>query len=481
MVVRHVLGNRDEGGDTRLLDLLQDLQIEIGQVLIDLVDQLGLVVEGQADFRESHQRAGKPEVPFDRDPHDGLPVGLPPSPRPHRFDRLGVVGEEVGPNLEVIVHVGDDALDVVLHGLDGRIGRGEPELLVGVEPEVLGDVEYGFQLCGQPLLSSMRRSSRPTTWPIPSAAADRPAENPSRPEIVRHGSLSTYFDCWICLVSSHNQHDLAVDEQRCLASKLATHVPSREKSDRIKSDDGGGLATRGAVPIGILAGRIQVVRARRMPDGLHPNTPSAEFLNRLVRPLFGFLLLTGLVGQMIPERESGCCVSPAKSREPSNPDGSRASCLLPQPPTGKRVTPRRTGLALDQPSWPCLECAVGISITILRQLLVPDHSVRPEIDHLYLQRVIARFCDVRYVHAKRRFPKRAEFVVIECHAGHHLNVAQIKIETVAFGQHLAREPLTSSRYVAVPEKYLTPGSLCSDHDRSRSNVTTDGAPHPEAK
>ena len=98
VVVRHVLGNRHEGGDTRLLDLVEDLQIEIGQVLVDPVDQLGLVVEGQADFRESHQRAGKPEEAFERDPDDGLAVGLPLGPGPHRFDRLAVVGEELRPH-----------------------------------------------------------------------------------------------------------------------------------------------------------------------------------------------------------------------------------------------------------------------------------------------------------------------------------------------------------------------------------------------
>ena len=52
---------------------------------------------------------------------------------------------------QVIVHVGDDALDVVLDSFDRRIGGAEPELLVGVVAEVLGDVEYRVQLGGQSL------------------------------------------------------------------------------------------------------------------------------------------------------------------------------------------------------------------------------------------------------------------------------------------------------------------------------------------
>ena len=47
-------------------------QVEVGQVLVDLVEQLRLVVEGQADLREAHQRARKPEVALERDPDDRL-------------------------------------------------------------------------------------------------------------------------------------------------------------------------------------------------------------------------------------------------------------------------------------------------------------------------------------------------------------------------------------------------------------------------
>ncbi len=125
------------------------LQVEVGQVLVDAVDQFRLVVEGQADLREAHQGPREPEVAFQRDPDDGLACGLPRGPRAHRLDRPAVVGKQPRPDPQVIVHVGDDALDVVLHGLDRRIGRREPELLVGIQAEVLGDVEDRVQLGGQ--------------------------------------------------------------------------------------------------------------------------------------------------------------------------------------------------------------------------------------------------------------------------------------------------------------------------------------------
>ena len=76
VVVRHVLGDRGEGRHADLLDLVQDPQIEVGQILVDPVEQLRLVVEGQADLGEAHQRARKPEVAFQRDPDDRL------APRP---------------------------------------------------------------------------------------------------------------------------------------------------------------------------------------------------------------------------------------------------------------------------------------------------------------------------------------------------------------------------------------------------------------
>ena len=163
-------------------------QVEIGQVLVDAVDQFRLVVEGQADLGEAHQRPREPEVALQRDPDDRLAAVLERGPGPHRLDRRAVIGEELRPQPQVIVHVRDDPLDVMLHGLDRRVGGREPELLVGIEAEILGDVEDGVQLgrAGPP--ASSGQSSCPTTWPIPSAAADPPAGSPSRPGIARRGS-----------------------------------------------------------------------------------------------------------------------------------------------------------------------------------------------------------------------------------------------------------------------------------------------------
>ena len=59
-------------------------------------------------------------------------------------------GKNRGRTAQVIVHVGDDPLHVVLHGLDRRIGGREPELLVRVQAEVLGNVEDTVQAAGSP-------------------------------------------------------------------------------------------------------------------------------------------------------------------------------------------------------------------------------------------------------------------------------------------------------------------------------------------
>ena len=66
VVVRHVLGDRGKGRDGRSWRPLEDLQVEIGQILIDAVDQFRLIVKGQADLGEAHQGP--------REPEDSLPA-----------------------------------------------------------------------------------------------------------------------------------------------------------------------------------------------------------------------------------------------------------------------------------------------------------------------------------------------------------------------------------------------------------------------
>jgi hypothetical protein len=50
--------------------------------------------------------------------------------------------KNVGTHAQVVVHVRDDPLHVMLFRLDRRLRRGEPELLVGVKVEKLGDLAY---------------------------------------------------------------------------------------------------------------------------------------------------------------------------------------------------------------------------------------------------------------------------------------------------------------------------------------------------
>ena len=146
MVVGHVFGDRGEGRPAGLLDLVEDPQVVLDKVLVDSVDQLGLIVEGEAHFGEAHQGAGKPEKALQGDPDHCLAAGLASSPGAHGVDRLAVIGKKPPAHAEVVVHCGDDALDVVLQGVDRRVGGGKPELLVGVQPEILADVEDAFQL-----------------------------------------------------------------------------------------------------------------------------------------------------------------------------------------------------------------------------------------------------------------------------------------------------------------------------------------------
>ena len=146
VVVGHVLGDGHERRHAHLQDLVQQAEVEREQVAVDLMQQLRLVDEGQHELLESHQRAREPEEPLQRAPHHRLAPSLPLCPGRHARNRRIVAREQLRPDAPVVVHVGDDPLHVMLRRLDGRVGRAEPELLVGVEAEVLGDVEHLAEL-----------------------------------------------------------------------------------------------------------------------------------------------------------------------------------------------------------------------------------------------------------------------------------------------------------------------------------------------
>jgi len=88
-------------------------------------------------------------------------------PRPHRLDRAAVVREEFPAQPQIVVHIGNDSLDVVLHRLDSVVRGREPELLVGIEPKVFGDIEDAFQLRSQPLSFPVGDGLVPPHGPFP--------------------------------------------------------------------------------------------------------------------------------------------------------------------------------------------------------------------------------------------------------------------------------------------------------------------------
>ena len=66
VVVRHVLGDWCKSRAAGLGDPIEDPQIEVGQVPVNSVNQLRLVVEGQADLCKAHQGPREPEIALQR-------------------------------------------------------------------------------------------------------------------------------------------------------------------------------------------------------------------------------------------------------------------------------------------------------------------------------------------------------------------------------------------------------------------------------
>ena len=141
VVVGHIFGDGHEGGDADLQDLVEEAEVEFEEIGVDPVDELRLVVEGEAHPLEVHQGPGEPEEPLESAPDHRLAPALEIGPGAHRLYGLAVRREEAGPDPEVVIHRGDDPLHVVLRGLDGGVGGAEPELLVGIEAEVAGDLK----------------------------------------------------------------------------------------------------------------------------------------------------------------------------------------------------------------------------------------------------------------------------------------------------------------------------------------------------
>ena len=109
--------------------------------MIDAMHQFRFVVIRVAQPLEIHQRPWKPEKALQRHPDHGLTARLPGGPRLHPGDGRRMIREEIGENAQVIIHAAHHTLGVVLRGRDGRLRGAEPELLIRIEAEILGDLE----------------------------------------------------------------------------------------------------------------------------------------------------------------------------------------------------------------------------------------------------------------------------------------------------------------------------------------------------
>jgi len=164
--------------------LLEQMQVKIQQVAVDGMQEFRLIHEGKHQFLEAHEGPGEPKETFDSAPYHRFPSPLLLRPFAHPGDGRAVVGEEVGFHPEVVVHVRDDALDVVLGGFDGGDGGAEPELLVGIEAEEPGDFENlaGFQLAGKTFTMPARDGFVPPHRPFPARQPIHGLEVHDRPE-----------------------------------------------------------------------------------------------------------------------------------------------------------------------------------------------------------------------------------------------------------------------------------------------------------
>ena len=162
-------GLQPSGGDIRRLRNLGPRGLEVGELerrnLVQLpaaVEQHSIVL-GRIPGREG--RHGRAAAKVERSE---------PMSRNEKERQL------LRPDAQVVVHVGNHAFDMMLRGFDGRIRGAEPELLIGVEPEVTGNVENlaEAQLPGAGPRRATGQWSGPTTWPIPNAATGPPLEKP---------------------------------------------------------------------------------------------------------------------------------------------------------------------------------------------------------------------------------------------------------------------------------------------------------------
>ena len=102
---------------------------------------------------------------------EAAPLAL--GPRPHGGDGRRVAGEQARAQAQVVVHVRHRALDVVLRGFDGRLGGAKPELLVGVEAELLRDLDHlaELQVARQPFAVPAGDGLVPPHGPFPTRQA----------------------------------------------------------------------------------------------------------------------------------------------------------------------------------------------------------------------------------------------------------------------------------------------------------------------
>ena len=80
MVIAHVFGKGHEVGLADGADLIEDLEHPVGEVVVDLVQQFGLVVEGEKVSFDAEEISGVPEEAFEGQPDDGVAATFELSP-----------------------------------------------------------------------------------------------------------------------------------------------------------------------------------------------------------------------------------------------------------------------------------------------------------------------------------------------------------------------------------------------------------------
>ena len=103
---------------------------------------------------------------------------------------------------------------------------------------------------------------------------------------------------------------------------------------------------------------------------------------------------------------------------------------VPVLPCGEGDALRGPLLALQEPFGPSPQRATGVPLAIVRELLIADETVQPEVGDLELQLVLARRRRVGDVNPERVLPEYAEIHAVEPYPCHLAHVTQVQKQPV---------------------------------------------------